>query len=472
MNELISPEEAGEVIRQRVAEIRGTAGSTWRSIARDEQVRPEGIDCFTLIGGRGSGKTRAGAEDCLERVRSGVSRVHILAPTFADGRDVCVEGVSGILGCCLPGEVKTWNRSMGELMFANGAKAKIFAACEPDRLNGPQCGHLWADEFGLYGDTGAIDMALFGLRLGERVTSCWTSTPKMTKSTKYVLQYTEDSGGVRRRMKTRDNVANLAQGVVDALERKYGGTRLGRAELDGEEIEEVEGALWNPAWFARKGFRKEPALFQEDGEAKTQFDVGIWKIVVGIDPSVSDPEKRKNPHKEPDACGLIVAGVDNQGRGHVLFDATAVMAPADWAQLALWLYKIFRANEIVYESNQGGELVAETIRSYGAAPLRGVFASLGKRTRAEPVAVLYEQGRVHHYGEMRDLEDQQCTWDASDPSLRSPNNIDALVVAFHGLGLCDMGARVVADRFAPIGDEEEDEKPEPDHSHFAHLGWE
>lgn len=444
----VSLDQGIAIAKQKAQEVQdGYAKSAdsmpWRSIARDEQVRPAGVDCFTLIGGRGSGKTRAGAEDCLERVRDGVQRVHILAPTFADGRDVCVEGVSGLLACARPGEVKNWNRSMGEIMFANGARGKIFAAVEPDRLNGPQCGHLWADEFGLYGDTAAIDMALFGLRLGDRVTSCWTSTPKMARSTKYVLAHTEAVGGVKRRMRTRDNVANLAQGIVDQLEKKYGGTRLGRSELDGEEVDEVAGALWIPAWFERPGFRQPPALIKRDGVVVANLPPSLRKIVVGIDPSVSDPEKRKNPHKEPDACGIVVAGVDDKGWGHVLWDATAVMSPAEWARMVLRLYSLFKANEVVYESNQGGELVAETIKAYGSCALRGVFASMGKRPRAEPVAALYEQGRVLHYGEMRDLEDQMTTWDASDPSLRSPNNIDATVVSFHGLGLCDMsGMRV------------------------------
>ncbi len=332
---------------------------------------------------------------------------------------------------------------MGEIKFTSGAKGKIFAACEPDRLNGPQCGHIWADEFGLYGGTAAIDMALFGLRLGERVTSCWTSTPKMTPATKYVIQYTLDAGGVKRRMRTRDNVANLAAGVVEALERKYGGTRLGRSELDGEEIDEVQGALWSPSWFLRTGFRQPPALFKRDGQITVEVPASLRKIVVGVDPSISDPEKRKNPHKEPDACGIIVAGVDADGGGHVLYDGTAVLSPAEWARVCLRLYTLFKANEIVYESNQGGELVAETIKGYGSCAIRGVHASKAKRIRAEPVSTLYEQGRVSHYGELRDLEDQMLSWDASDPSLPSPNNIDATVVAFHGLGLCDFsGMRV------------------------------
>ena len=441
---LLPLEEAKDLILEQVRSIRGVETvSKWREIARADQIRPDGCDVFTLIGGRGSGKTRSGAEDALERVRTGVERVHILAPTFADGRDVCIEGDSGILACALPGEVANWNRSMGELFFSNGSRAKIFAACEPDRLNGPQCGHIWADEFGLYGDTAAIDMALFGLRLGERVTSCWTSTPKMTRSTKYVLKYTEDSGGTRRRMRTRDNAANLAQGVVDALERKYGGTRLGRAELDGEEIEEVEGALWQSSWFQREGFRRSPALVKEDGKIVCRIPANIRKIVVGLDPTVSDPEKKKNPHKEPDACGIVVAGVDEIGWGHVLADYTAILSPADWAKLALRLYTIFKANAIVAEQNQGGELIREVLKGYGTANIELVSASMGKRPRAEPVAMLYEQGRVYHYGEMRDLEDQQTSWDASDPSQKSPNNIDALVWSFHGLGLCDAtGTRV------------------------------
>jgi phage terminase large subunit-like protein len=421
-----------------------SAKSNWREIARDEQIRPDDCDTFTLIGGRGSGKTRAGAEDFMERVRAGVQRLHIVAPTFADGRDVCVEGDSGIKSVALPGEIANWNRSMGEIFFSNGAQAKIFAAVEPDRLNGPQCQHLWCDEFGLYGDTAAIDMALFGLRLGDRVTSCWTSTPKMTRSTKYVLKHTEESGGIRRRMRTRDNADNLAPSVVDALERKYGGTRLGRAELEGEEIDEVEGALWERVWLEREGFRLPPAIFKKDGKVVFEPPKQVVRTVVALDPTVSDPELKKNPHKELDACGITVVGIDEIGQGYVLGDYTAVLPPAEWAQIALRLYSLTRAYAIVAEANQGGELIREVIKGYGTANVQLVHASLAKRPRAEPVAMLYEQGRVKHCGEFRDLEDQMCSWNAADPSQRSPNNIDSLVWGFHGLGLCDAtGGRVI-----------------------------
>lgn len=409
----------------------------WRELetVREEQLRPENCDVWALIGGRGSGKSRAGAEDFLERVRAGAMRLHIVAPTFADTRDVCVEGESGILACALPGEVKTWNRSMGELVFANGAKAKCFAACEPDRLNGPQAAHLWCDEFGLYGDTNAIDMALFGLRLGDRVTSCWTSTPKMTKSTRYVLGL---SNIVVRRMRTRDNYVNLAPGVVDVLEKKYAGTRLGRQELEGEILDEVEGALWQADWFAYPGFRLPLAIGELNGVKVCQPPIPLLKIVVALDPTVSDREKSKNPHKEPDACGLVIAGLGADARGYVLADYTAIMPPAEWARLAVKLYSFTRAACIIAEANQGGELITEVIRGIGPnVPVELVHASMAKRPRAEPVAMLYEQGRVSHCGEMRDLEDQMLTWDASDPGVKSPNNVDALVWAFHGLGLCN-----------------------------------
>lgn len=405
----------------------------WSEIARPEQLRPEGCDVFALTGGRGSGKTRAGAEDTLERMRSGeVSRIHVIAPTFADARDVCIEGDSGILACARPGEVSQWNRSMGELRFVNGTQLKIFSGEEPDRLNGPQAGAIWIDEFYSV-PIAAIDQALFGLRIGTRTTACYTSTPKPTASTKYVLNL---PGIHVSRMRTRDNAANLAPGTVEALEAKYGGTRLGRVELEGEIIEEVEGSLWNRSWFEFDGFRLPTAIRRTGNNVSFTPPDGIVKIVVALDPSVSDPEKRKNPHKEPDACGIVVAGLTEDARFIVLGDYTAVLSPSDWARAAIGLYSLCRANAIVAEANQGGELIREVLRQYGNPPIELVHASMAKRPRAEPLAMLYEQGRAHHCGPMDALEDQMASWDASDPSQKSPNNVDAAVWAAHGLGLC------------------------------------
>lgn len=407
---------------------------SWRELARVEQVRPEGAANFVLIGGRGSGKTRSGAEDFLEVVRSGQTPIlHILAPTHADVKKVCIEGESGILKCARAGEISKYNKTELEIRFANGVIARGFSGEEPDRLNGPQCGHLWVDEFYAV-SVAAIDQATFGLRIGQRVTSCWTSTPKPTASTRYVLGMLDSSV---RRMRTADNRENLAPGVVAALERKYGGTRLGRVELEGDTIEDVQGSLWSRAWFDRPGFRFPPALGRRDG--RTVFDppAELSRIVVAIDPSISDPEKRKSPHKDPDACGVCVVGLGVDGRAYVLGDFTEILAPAEWARLAVQLYGICGANSIVAEANQGGELIREVIRGVATGvPVELVHASMGKRPRAEPVALLYEQGRVSHCGGMNDLEDQQATWDASDPSRPSPNNVDALVWGFHGLGLC------------------------------------
>lgn len=408
--------------------------ATWARVARQEQLRPLGCAHFGLIGGRGSGKTRSGAEDFLDLARSGDTPVlHILAPTLADVKKVCIEGESGILKCARPGEITRYGKTELEIEFSNGVIARGFSGEEPDRLNGPQCGHLWTDEFYAV-PVETIDQALFGLRLGKRVTSCWTSTPKPTAGTRHVLAL-EDLAV--HRMRTRDNASNLAPGVVAALERKYGGTRLGRIELEAETLEDVQGALWSRAWFDREGFRMPPAFGRIDGRISFRPPVPLQKVVVALDPSVSDPERRKNPHKEPDACGVCVVGLGDDGRAYVLGDFTEVLGPADWARLAVQLYSLTHANGIVAEANQGGELIREVLRGVATGvPVTLVHASMGKRPRAEPVALLYEQGRVSHCGTLSTLEDQLAGWDASDATERSPNNLDALVWGFHGVGLC------------------------------------
>ncbi|MGV3613849.1 MAG: terminase large subunit domain-containing protein [Fimbriimonas sp.] len=419
-------------VERLTGERRGRAD--WARIARNEQLRPDECAHFALIGGRGSGKTRSGAEDFLDIARSGdVPVLHILAPTHADVKKVCIEGDSGVLRCARPGEVVRYSKTELEIEFANGVIARGFSGEEPDRLNGPQCGHLWTDEFFAV-SVEAIDQALFGLRLGKRVTSCWTSTPKPTASTRHVLARNDM---VVRRMRTRDNASNLAPGVVTALEARYGGTRLGRIELDAETLDDVEGALWKRAWFDVPGFRLPPAFGRREGRISFRVPCPLTKIVVALDPSVSDPERRRNPHKEPDACGMCVVGLGEDGRAYVLGDFTEVLAPGDWARLAVQLYGIANANTIVAEANQGGELIREVLRGVATGvPVTLVHATQGKRPRAEPVALLYEQGRVSHCGAMNDLEDQMANWDATDGSAKSPNNMDALTWGFHGLGLC------------------------------------
>lgn len=394
----------------------------WIEQAREEQLPADpNYTYWALIGGRGSGKTRSGAEETLRQVRNGRKHLAVLAPTYADVRDVCIEGESGILACALPGEVRDYNRSMGEVYFSTGAKLKMFAAIEPDRLNGPQHDFIWGDEFGLWKPgIAAMDMALFGLRLGENPQLCLTSTPKPTKITKYVLGL---SRLVVTRMKMRNNIANLAPGVVEELERRYAGTRLGKQELDGELLEDIEGALWT-AQMIQDAYLPNPNP--------------IIQYVVAVDPSVSDPEKRTNPHKEQDACGIICAGLRSDGTVHVTHDLSGVFSPSQWAKVCVGAYNNLRASKIIGEKNQGGELVRLTLQTVGPmANIQLVHASMGKRARAEPVAALYEQGRITHERGLEALEAELTSWDATDPSQPSPNRLDALVWAIHGLGLCD-----------------------------------
>jgi phage terminase large subunit-like protein len=568
----------------------------WREVARPEQVRPEGCDTFIIRGGRSSGKTRGAAEDCLERVRSGdTARIHVLAPTFGDARDICIEGESGIKACALPGEISNWNRSMGEMYFSNGVYLKIFGAEEPDRLNGPQCfiagtlvatpngdvpierlragslvltrkgphrvtatstrsatvgrvefdngreligtadhpvftsgdwlqmgrlsvgntvcairgsatiavsvastwqrvaerdvyclavegeheyfangilvhncGHLWCDEFWTCGIE-AIDQAEFGLRIGKRVTSCWSSTPKASKSTKYVLAQT---GAVIRRLSLLDNAVNLAPGVVERWLSKYKGTRLEKVEIEGELLEDIPGALWSAGLIEPYRVNVLPP--------------DITMIVIGVDPSVSDPEKKKNPNKDPDECGIVAFAVSSALHGYVLEDLSDILSPNEWAQVSVQAYSKLRANIIVAEGNQGGELVRMAIQAVGPnVPVVIVHASMNKRARAEPLALLYEQGRVHHVGSFPALEEQMTTWDHSLPGQASPGRIDALVWAAYGSGILETLAGGVAERFpaqteAPVPDfvlphgpefNPYEEQREAVKNPFEHLGW-
>jgi phage terminase large subunit-like protein len=423
---LVSLDKAGEAMLAgaREAKARGPRRKAWRTAARPEQLRPDGCTAFILLGGRGSGKTRSAAEDCLEIVRAGRKIVHVLCPTYTDAKKTCIKGDAGssIIECALPGEIASFNQTDLEIRFKNGSVLRGFTAEEPGRLNGPQCHHLWIDEFGLC-SVESIDQALFGNRLGDVATFCGSSTPKPKPGTKQVLNLFQ--GATIRRMRLQDNRENLAPNFIETIERKYGGTRLGRAEIDGELLEDVEGALWQRIWI--------------DSERLQVYPQNLIKIVIGVDPSITDPEKRKNPNKEPDSCGIVVVGLGDDSRAYVLNDLSAVLSPKQWATVAVRAFSHYRGTGIIAESNQGGQMVEDTIHGVGpTVPVQLVHAAIGKRPRAEPVSLLYEQGRVSHVGKLDLLEDELCSWDAEDPGARSPNRLDALVWAFHGLGLCNV----------------------------------
>lgn len=361
------------------------------------------------MAGRGWGKTRTGAEDVAWFGASNAgSRIAIIAPTFADARDTCVEGESGLLAVLPSACIDTWNRSMGELILWNGARYKLFSATEPERLRGPQHHRAWGDEVAAWPDPAAYDQMLFGLRLGGHPQAVLTTTPKPTPLIRKIVR---TPGAMITRGSTFDNSANLPAGTLAHLRERYEGTRLGRQELAGELIEEVTGALWTAAAI---------------DATRLKSAAGLRRIVVAVDPSGTSGKGAG------DDVGIIVAGVGPDDRYYVLEDATSNLSPEGWARRVLQAYERWDADRVVAERNFGGDMVAAVLRTASSdLPVKMVTASRGKVARAEPVAALYEQGKVSHVGEFNALEDQMCAMTSAGyvGEGRSPDRADALVWA-------------------------------------------
>lgn len=391
----------------------------WRFLARKEQVAPPGQWlAWTYLGGRGAGKTRSGAEWVRERLKAGAGRIGLIAPTAGDARDVMVEGVSGILAVSWANDRTAAGVHLGRpiyepskrrLSWANGAIGTLFSAEEPERLRGPQHDTIWADELAAWFEPRAAwDMAMFGLRLGSDPRAMVATTPKPLP---IIREMVSDKRNVVSRGTTWSNRAHLAKSFFDQVVAKYEGTRLGRQELAGEILEEAEGALWTRDMIRHR--EKAPALL---------------RVVVGVDPPASSSG-------ESALCGICVGGLGVDRRGYVLADYSARMSPGAWGGKVIEAYDTFAADRIVAEGNQGGEMVAHTIQTVRpGAPVTTVYASRSKQARAEPVAALYEQGKVDHVGGFPDLEDQMCTWEplSGDPS---PDRLDAMVWAMTELAV-------------------------------------
>ena len=383
----------------------------WRGFwARPAQLPPPGDWRYWLVqAGRGFGKTRVGAETVREWAESkSRRRIALVAPTSAAARDVMIEGESGIVAICPP-----WNRPLYEpskrrLTWPNGVIATAYSAEEPDRLRGPQYDGAWCDELASWRYPDAWDQLIFGLRLGHDPRAVVTTTPKPVALVRDLIA---DSNTVVTRGSTRDNLANLAPAFLDKIVRKYEGTRLGRQELEGELLDEIPGALWTRTNI--------DAYRITDREMRWEL---VTRIVVGIDPAVTSGE-------DSDETGIICAGRTVSGHVLIFDDASCRKSPLGWAQEAVALMRNRRADRIIAEVNNGGDLVEANIRTvWPNVPFRAVRASRGKLTRAEPVAALYEQGRVHHVGAFQRLEDQLCTY-VPDSGERSPDRLDALVWA-------------------------------------------
>lgn len=375
--------------------------------ARPEQLPTDGEDWTTwlYLAGRGAGKTRTAAEWLAwEAIRANNTRWAVVAPTFGDARDTCAEGESGLLPILNQYEMlDNYNRSIGEIRLKNGSRIKLFSADQPDRLRGPQHHGAWCDELAAWRYLETYDQLMFGLRLGDNPRTVITTTPKPLKLIRDLLER-ENVKVVRG--STFDNASNLAASALVELQARYEGTRMGRQELYGEVLEDVEGALWTNALL-------------DDTRVDSHPD--LRRVVVAIDPSGGSSDSN-------DWQGIVVAGEGTDGELYILADRSVRDTPAGWARAAIRAYRDFEADRIVAEKNFGGEMVESTIRQVDAnVPVRMVTASRGKLQRAEPVAALYEQGRVHHVGRFPLLEDQMLTW--TPASGTSPDRMDAMVWA-------------------------------------------
>jgi predicted phage terminase large subunit-like protein len=375
--------------------------------ARREQL-PSDDDSWNtwlILAGRGFGKTKSAAEwIAWQAIRNPNTRWAIVSPTFSDVRDTCAEGPSGIVNVLNEYKViKNYNRSIGEITLINNSRIKLFSGSEPDRLRGPNFHGGWFDELAAFHNPDSWTQYQFALRLGKHPQTIVTTTPRPTK----LIKELSTMEGVKVvRGSTFDNANNLAPSALAELRKRYDGTRIGRQELYGEILEDVEGALWTNTLI---------------DDARVDQAPEMRRIVVAIDPSGGSTASN-------DEQGIVVAGEGVDGEFYVLADRSVRLSPAGWAQVAINAYREFEADRIVAEKNFGGEMVESTIRQIDYnVPVRMVTASKGKKQRAEPIAALYEQGRVHHVKTFPQLEEQMTTWTQLYGG--SPDRMDALVWA-------------------------------------------
>lgn len=382
----------------------------WRGFhARPDQIMPPGEwEIWLVLAGRGFGKTRTGAEAVREEVALGrSSRIGLIAETAADARDVMV---AELLRIFPKAERPIYKSSKRSLEFSNGAQAFTYNATEPDQLRGPQHDFLWHDELAKWRYARETwDQAQFGLRLGNKPRQIVTTTPRPIELIKAIVAGTEGKVHVTRGS-TMANRANLAASFLERIQNRYAGTRLGRQELEAEILGDLPGALWSMASLDAYRLREQPK---------------VTRAVVSVDPAVTNTENS-------DKHGIIVAAITDDQRGVVLEDASIAGSPSDWAKRAVSLYRSYQADGIVVEVNQGGDMVAHTLRTVDPnVNIIEVRASRGKHVRAEPISALYEQGKIGHVGSFPELESQmtQMTTTGYEGD-GSPDRVDALVWAF------------------------------------------
>ncbi len=391
------------------------------------QLEPEGDwQCWVILGGRGAGKTRAGAEWVRSQVEGPVPtapghsrRFALVGETIDQVRAVMVEGESGLMAVTPPDRRPELQASRHRLVWPNGAEATLMSAANPGAMRGPQFDGAWSDELAKWKKgRDAWDMLQFCLRLGERPRQIVTTTPK---DSDLLVEILGAAGTVVTRAGTAANRVNLAPDFLGRLALRFGGTALGRQEIEGELVRGRTGALWSPAMIDSSRVRAAPML---------------ERVVVAVDPPVTSAPGS-------DECGIVVAGLSRRGEPsdwqvYVLADVScAGQSPRAWAGIAAEAYRDHAADRLVAEVNQGGDLVETVMRQVDPQiSYRAVRAARGKRLRAEPVAALYEQGRVHHVGDFPDLERQMCSFVTGQmDGVKSPDRLDALVWAVTDLVL-------------------------------------
>lgn len=393
---------------------------TWQAWARDSQLAPDGDwSTWVLMSGRGFGKTRTGAEWVIEKAEQYPGcHIALVGRTVADVRDVMVRGRSGILAVSPPWFMPVYKPSLRTMVWPNGSYATTYSADVPDQLRGPQHSFAWADERAAWLYDDSYDQLMFGLRIepapGVIPQVIVTTTPRNTKAMKDLIK---DPSTVVTKRSTYENRENLSPKFIREMERKYAGTRLGRQELDGDIIDDIDGALWKRDWIERNRVVKHPEL---------------KRIVVAIDP----PATSLATSDDPAEAGIIVAGLGVDGHGYVLADCSLTGTPNEWATAVLTAFSLYEADTVVGEINNGGEMIEAVIRNIAKekgmkhVPFIAVRATRGKQLRAEPISDLYQRDQVHHVGRFVDTEDQQCNW---VPGMRSPDRLDGLVWAITNL---------------------------------------
>ncbi|MXP37511.1 DNA-packaging protein [Erythrobacter ramosus] len=391
----------------------------WQLLARREQCAPDGDwRIWMIMAGRGFGKTRAGAEWVRQIAEADpTARIALVAASLAEARAVMVEGESGLMAVCPPDRMPHFEPSLHRVRFANGAQVQLFSAAEPEGLRGPQHSHAWCDEIGKWplAHERAIrcwDNLLMGLRLGSDPRIMVTTTPRAVPLVQRLVRQEQSDDVVISRGSTLANAANLPERFLTAIADEFGGSNLARQEIDGELLEDVEGALWTRSMLEQA---------REHGPVPEAV-----RIVVAVDPPAS---------AHGDECGIVVAALGDDGIARVLADCSVSgAAPSEWAERVADSAREWNADRVVAEANQGGAMVESVLRAADQAlPVKLVHASRGKVARAEPVAALYAAGRVRHVGVFARLEDQLCgllvggTY--AGPG-KSPDRADAAVWAF------------------------------------------